>query len=415
VSAGEPTIDAVPVAARPAPRRLEASVRAACEGDSEALGTLTLALAEAERRAVAAERDLAFLARDRDGSLRAAQQRVDALASELQAVSADSERRDAALRALRDRCERVHARLPEIERTARSALRRAEREREELVARLAEQQRVQRVVAEQLEAQRGSLRLVAERLSAERAAARQRLVQMHEQAATAIRSAGQRAEAALGAAREIVEQLADPAAVEPPLRARLAAAERERDDLRRRLEGELEHARTAQGARDRRRGAEVEHLRREKLELGQRLLEELDEATNEKLELRARLGLAEHTLAQRDRELAGERKLADDAAMWASRVECELVGRSSATAGGRVVAAVPDVPGASRLAGVGGGSGVGGPAGVCGVGGGSGVGKPEGRSGVAAVPADCAVEVAPEAPVSLERRRGLRLRLRRVG
>jgi hypothetical protein len=232
---------------------------------------------------------------------------------------------------------------------------------------------------------------------------------MHEQAATAIRSAGQRAEAALGAAREIVEQLADPAAVErvadqaavePPLRARLAAAERERDDLRRRLEGELEHARTAQGARDRRRGAEVEHLRREKLELGQRLLEELDEATNEKLELRARLGLAEHTLAQRDRELAGERKLADDAAMWASRVECELVGRSSATAGGRVVAAVPDVPGASRLAGVGGGSGV---------------GKPEGRSGVAAVPADCAVEVAPEAPVSLERRGGLRLRLRRVG
>jgi hypothetical protein len=229
------------------------------------------ALAEAERRAHVAEDDLAYLARDTGGVLHAAQQRLDALARELDERTAESARRGAELAMVRRECERIHGRLPVLERTARAALELGERQRREL----AEQRRVHGFVAAGLVAERASVALLAELLAGERAAANARLQEAHEQAAAAIGLAEQRASAALRDALETVRRLTDPAETELRLRADLVLA------------------------------------------------------TSEAAQLRTRLGACEDALRERERErereLQRERGIADEATRWASRVERELV------------------------------------------------------------------------------------------
>jgi hypothetical protein len=56
-----------------------------------------------------------------------------------------------------------------------------------------------------------------------------------------------------------------------------------------------------------------------------RMRAELDVVTEQKVDLATRLALCEQTLRERERELERERKLADEATRWASRVESELV------------------------------------------------------------------------------------------
>jgi hypothetical protein len=225
------------------------------------------ALAEAERRAHVAEDDLAYLARDTGGVLHAAQQRLDALARELDERTAESARRGAELAMVRRECERIHGRLPALERTARAALELGERQRREL----AEQRRVHGFVAGGLAAERASVALLAELLAGERAAANARLQEAHEQAAAAIGLAEQRASAALRDALETVRRLTDPAETELRLRA------------------------------------------------------DLELAASEAAQLRTRLGACEDALRERERELQRERGIADEATRWASRVERELV------------------------------------------------------------------------------------------
>jgi hypothetical protein len=91
------------MAARP-PRRIET---AALEGDSDTIATLTRALAEAERRAVVAEDDLAYLASDTERSLQAARadadERVKAMHEHAAAAIRLAEQRaSAALRGARE-------------------------------------------------------------------------------------------------------------------------------------------------------------------------------------------------------------------------------------------------------------------------------------------------------------------------
>jgi hypothetical protein len=267
------------------------------------------ALADAEHRARVAEADLAYLARDTEGVLQAAQQRLDALARELDHANAESEQRGAALAALRRECEGVHGRLPALEQAARAVLELGERQRREL----AEQRRVHDLVDARLVAERESVALIAERLASERAAANVRLVQVQEQAAAAIRSADAAANARLAQANE---QAA--AAIR-------SAQERASDALR----GALE---TVHRLAD---PTETELLLRADLEL----------AASETVALRTRLGACEHALHVRDRELQRERAIADEATRWASRVERELVLDAPPVTSGADLAAQPAAAG----------------------------------------------------------------------
>ncbi len=153
---------------------------------------------------------------------------------------------------------------------------------------LAEQQPITRRIAAQLEEERDCLAQCARMLTSERAAVREQLAEMHDRAARAIRQAEQLASDALRRAREelcVLQLEREPARNEPQqletnveerLRGELDATKRQRDELLARVQ---------------------------RLDLEQR-----------KLEL----------------ELESERKLADDAALWASRAERALVAAAPA-------------------------------------------------------------------------------------
>jgi hypothetical protein len=240
-------------------------------------------LAEAEEHVVRAARDLAYLA------------------GELARVSAESERRGDELQAAQDDCRRLNRRLEVLER---------------MVAAIGPQRSTE---VDALEA---------------------RLDGAHAQAAGAIRAAEARASTALREARATLHAvvadrdaaIADAAATarervqdRDAATARAAAVTREAVADREEAALAAANAESQPTAHERRLVAELEHLRRERIEHENRLRDDLARATTEKLELRTRLSLCEHALAERDRELERERKLADEAMRWASSVERTLV------------------------------------------------------------------------------------------
>lgn len=197
-------------------------------------------------------------------------ERPDGLVRELDDARAESSRCRAALRAVRAECDRLAQRLPALEQLAF-----------ELTERLA---------GERLEHDEAVADLAEQLTDAEA-----RLRDLHAQAAEAIALAEERATSALLRAGETVRGIPG----------------------------------GADGARERCMAAELEHLRRERAEHEERLRAELDTAHAERVELRTRLSVCEHTLADRERELARERKLADEAMHWASSVERELLASQS--------------------------------------------------------------------------------------
>jgi hypothetical protein len=294
MSAPGPILGDVIAAPARAPRRPASGAR---HSGTETISTL----AQAEQQIVGAARDLAYLA------------------GELGRVTSQSEERGAALIDAREECGRLSRRLEQLERLAAGVMRRVE---------------------------------------AERAASDARMQEVHEQAAAAIRMAEERASASLRKAHELVREVA--AAHEATVEL-AAAAQREAESARQAISvhrteaqlelaaaheaaaereaavaREVEAAATARAAaereaesqptaRERRMAVELEHLRRERSEHEERLRADLDLVRTEKLELRTRLSMCEHTLAERERELERERKLADEAMRWASSIERELV------------------------------------------------------------------------------------------
>lgn len=327
---------------RIAPRRVTAA-----DVESTTISALAQALAEAEQRAASAQ-------------------------LELDSASRECDRRGEALYAVRDECERIHAGLPIIEETARTMVERSEQERrglgmllrrreqerrdlalalrqreEELEEQarlrelaeqqLEEQQRVHGVVAAQLAAERERVALLGARLAADAQAADAQAQLLREQAADAIAMAEARATAALHSAQEIVGRARRDAderlhearcGVEDRLGRQLLDADaRAAQAVREQLDGRLE----AQ-ARASRLQAELDAVRHE---LARRssgpsdgelaLRDELEQIESDKAELRTRLALCLHELHEREDELERERKLADEATRWASRVERSLV------------------------------------------------------------------------------------------
>jgi hypothetical protein len=122
----EPAIDDVVTRRDRPPNPSAAPAPSAREPDGETIATLRQALREAEQRAVVAERDLAFLARDQGGTLRTAH---DAVARPLAVATAESERRGALLCRLRDELEQVRAQMSTIRRVARETAEHARGER----------------------------------------------------------------------------------------------------------------------------------------------------------------------------------------------------------------------------------------------------------------------------------------------
>lgn len=241
-----------------APRRAASEPRA---GGPETVS----APAEAEQQIVSARHDLAWLA------------------GELRRVSAESERRGAALLDAREEGGRLSRHMATLEQLSEAIVR---------------------------------------QVTAERAAADARVADARAQAAAAIRMAESRASAGLRAAQEAVREAAVAHAVQAECGAAVAREAHVAAPIRAAAEREAE---TQHTARERRLGAELEHLRRERSEHEERLRAELDQVRTEKLELRTRLRMCEHALAERERELQRERKLADEAMRWASSVERELV------------------------------------------------------------------------------------------
>jgi hypothetical protein len=341
------------------PRRRIAPRKApAVDVESTTISALAQALAEAELRAASAQQ-------------------------QLDAASRECERRGEALHAVADECQRIHADLPIIESTARKMVERSEQERrglgmllrrreqerrdlalllrrreeeleqqiearERLEAQLAEQQRVHGLVAAQLAAERERVALVGARLAADAEAVEARCRLLHEQAADAIRIAEERATSALHSAQEIVgrarqdaderlsqaRQDADERLSEAQLgvedrlsrqrleaEARAEMATQEQLDLRLmaearacQLQADLDEARRALARRD--IGPSDGELM---------LRAELEQTESDKAELRTRLALCVHELREREDELERERRLADEATRWASRVERSLM------------------------------------------------------------------------------------------
>ncbi len=330
-----------PLGDRPVPldrprRRGEGRARPGRGVDSKTIHTLTHALVDAEGRALLAE-------------------------DELEDAHAALEVREEELRRVRAESERLSAALPAVQRAADDAVQRSRM----LGRQLAEQQRVHDRLAAQLEIEREQLAVSAQLLADERAAAVARAAETHEQAADAIRRAEALAAGALQSAQETVrgfgldceEQVQH--AVQAQLESEERASERAggaiaeafdiearaelavRTQLGLRLEaearvGELQHEleelqRAASAAADVAPQPSPDELR---------LQRALAAAHRDNEELIRRLQGAERELRSRERELERERKLADEAARWASRAE-------------QALAAEPTVPalGPSPLAG----------------------------------------------------------------
>jgi hypothetical protein len=339
-------------------RRIAPRTVSAADVESTTISALAQALAETELRAAGVQ-------------------------EQLDAASRECARRGQALHAVADECERIHADLPIIERTARKMVERSEQERrglgmllrrreqerrdlalrlrrseeeleqqvgtrELLEAQLAEQQRVHGLVAAQLVAERERVALVGARLAADAEAVEARSELLHEQAADAIRLAEARATSALLSAHDVVQQ-ARRDAEERLSQARQDAEERlteaqfgVEDSLRRQLlDAETRADMTAQEQLDLRLMAEaracqlqadLDEARRTlaRRDLGPSddelmLRAELEQAESDKAELRTRLALCVHELHEREDELERERRLADEAARWASRVERSIM------------------------------------------------------------------------------------------
>ncbi|MDP2709742.1 MAG: hypothetical protein Q8O56_00865 [Solirubrobacteraceae bacterium] len=271
------------------------------------------------------------------------------LERELDEALAQCARRGEELRELRQQSERVYGRLSMIEQMTHRALERSvedrrrladhDRMRALLAGQLAEQREVHELVTAQLEAERERVRELAELQAGERAAADEALEQLRaedaaatqlaqEQAADAIRLAEARSVQALTAAVETMRQAQSAAdertdQADRALREQVAIrlrAERDADELR----NELDVIQDAWLISERRLRTERDQLRREKREIEEHLRAQLEREASQQAALRARLATCEQTLHARQHELEQERRLADEATRWASRVERDL-------------------------------------------------------------------------------------------
>lgn len=353
------------------PQRRVPRTRSAIEApsSSQTISTLAQALAEAERRAAAAER-------------------------ELDQAGAETQRLGTALDAVRDECARIQASLPAIEETARGLLQRGEEERDGLGTRLRRLEQERCELAARLCRREQELGEVREQATATIHAARERsaidireaqeraeaailladeqasaaILEARESAAAAILLAEERAAAAMRGVHVAVDRLrvdgedrVSEAHADADARVREAYADvdarvreahidvdaRVREaqlDAGTRVELALQDERELRTAAE----AHARHLEAELVELRRTLARqaagpsegelvlraELDRADGDMAELRTRLALCVHALRERENELEGERKLADEAAHWASRVERSLVRDEEPVVGG---------------------------------------------------------------------------------
>jgi hypothetical protein len=365
VNAVRPPADTGVAASDRAQRRL-ARTRSPIESESASttIAMLARGLAEAERRATQAQEELELASAETQrlgaalGAVREECRRIQSRLPEIEATArgmlqrGEQERHGLGLLLRRREHERkeLAARL----RRREEELEQRERAHATLVEQVAEQRRMHGLVAAQLACERERVAQVAERFAleqaatearlnevldraaADHAAAEARLRDVREQAASTILVTQERAAAALVGAQETVDRVraagedrVSEAYVDIDARVREAQL-----DAGMRVELALQDERdlrTAAEARSRHLEAELAGLRRALAREAAgpsdgelKLRAELSRADGEKAELRTRLALCIHELRERESELDHERKVADEAARWASRVERSL-------------------------------------------------------------------------------------------